>query len=120
MHTENTPINCRCQWQEVEQVCELLPDNETAVFALALDLKAVDLRDLARFVISAQQEEPVRVSEFEQDQVCDSFYRSCTSIHVVAQEKIVCVGHFASDSKEFDYVKKLTVNVAYDGYWRGH
>jgi hypothetical protein len=64
MYTEHSIVNNCGQRQVVEQVCELLPDRQTAVLALALDLKSIDLRDLARFVISSQQSETTRISQF--------------------------------------------------------
>ena len=44
--TENFPVDDRRERQVVKQVCELLPHNETAILFLALNLKAVHLRDL--------------------------------------------------------------------------
>ena len=47
MDTENLTIYRGRQRQVVKQVRELLPDGKTSILALALDLEAVDLRNLA-------------------------------------------------------------------------
>ena len=56
MDTEDLAIHRGRQRQIVKQVRELLPNGETSVLALALDLEAVNLRDLARFMITSQKE----------------------------------------------------------------
>ena len=54
MHAEHTSINCCRQRQKVKHFSELLPDNKASIFALALDLEAIDLCNLARLVIATQ------------------------------------------------------------------
>ena len=74
MDAEYFIIYCGSQWQKVKQIGELLPNLKTAIFALAFNLKSVDLSDLARLVIAAKQVESPRISEFEEDQVSDGLY----------------------------------------------
>ena len=117
MYAENLTIHCGCQWQVVKQVCELLPYDEAAVLALALNLKPVDLSDLPRFVIASQKEEPVWEPKFEQNQVRNCFNRGGSSVHIVPQEEVIRVRHFTSNSKQLDHIEELAMYIAYNCYW---
>ena len=117
MDAENLTIYRGRQRQVVEQIRELLPDSEASVLALALDLEAVDLRDLARFMITSQKEEPAGKPQFEQYQVRNGFHGSSPSVHIVSQEEVIRVGHFTSNSKQLDHIEELAMYIAYNCDW---
>ena len=68
-------------------------------------------------MVAAQQSESFWVSQFEQDEVSDGLDTRRTSIHVVAKEQIVRIGHFATDSKKFNHVKELSVDIPDNRDW---
>ena len=120
MDAENLTIYRGRQRQVIKQVRELLPDRETSVLFLALNLKAVDLRDLARFMITSQKEEPAGITKFEQYQVRNGFHGSGSSVHIISQEEVIRVGYFTSNSKQLDHVVELTMDITDDGDGRRH
>ena len=65
MHVEHFAVNYGSNWQIVEEICELLPNDWTTIFALAFDIEAIYLRDLSCFMITAQESEPFRVPQLE-------------------------------------------------------
>ena len=67
MDAEHFVVNHRSEGQEIKNVCVLLPDNETTVFALAFDLKAVYLSNLTRFMIAPQQSESLWKTKLEKN-----------------------------------------------------
>ena len=120
MDTENLTIYRGRQRQVVKQVRELLPDGKTSILALALDLEAVDLRNLARFMITSQKKKPAWKPQFEQYQVRNGFNGSGPSVHIVSQEEVIRVGYFTSNSKQLDHVEELTMYITDDGDRRRH
>mmetsp|Transcript_48227 Transcript_48227/g.114762 ORF Transcript_48227/g.114762 Transcript_48227/m.114762 type:complete len:205 (+) Transcript_48227:163-777(+) len=63
---EDGVVDNRGEGEVVEEVGEALPYVRAAVLADALVVEAVDLGDLARLVVSAQDRDPVRVPELEE------------------------------------------------------
>ena len=61
MNAEDAIINDSCQWQEIEHLHELLPHYKASILALALNLKAIDLSDLAGLMVAPQHVEAERV-----------------------------------------------------------
>ena len=120
MHTENFAIDSSRQRQIIKQVGELLPDDKAAILFLAFNLKAVDLSDLARFMIASQQVEPVRVAQFKQYQVRDCLYRRRSPVDIITQEEVVCVGHLATNPKQLDDIEELPMHVAHNRHWGLH
>ena len=55
-------IDERCQRQVVKEVGEELPHIRIAILAQALIIEAIDLRDLAAFVIAAKDRYPITES----------------------------------------------------------
>ena len=54
MKTEDLVLYYSCQWQEIEEICIVLPHICISIFPQALIIKTIDLCDLSRFMISAQ------------------------------------------------------------------
>lgn len=69
--------------EEIEKVGEVLPHVGVAVFAQALVVEAVDLCDLAGFVVTAEDGDALRITDFEGDEKGHSLDREITTINVV-------------------------------------
>jgi len=67
----------------VEEVGKVLPDVGIAVLAEALVVEAVDLRDLTRLVVAAQDGDPLRVSDLEGDEKRHGLDGVVTTVNVV-------------------------------------
>ena len=65
MEAEDLILNYCGERKEVEQVCKVLPHICVGVLADALIVESVNLCDLARLVVSAQDSDPVWVAHFE-------------------------------------------------------
>ena len=65
--TEDLVVDERGKREEVEQVCEVLPDVGVAVFAQALVVEAVHLGDLAGLVVATQDGDAAWVADLEGD-----------------------------------------------------
>ena len=65
MNTENFPINDGCEDQKVEDLTTGFPDRRIAIFLLALFVEAVDLGDLAGFVVSTDKCDLVGIPSIE-------------------------------------------------------
>lgn len=59
---ENLAINDCAEDEEVENLTAGFPHRRVAVLLLALLVKSVDLGDLSRFVISANESDAIRIS----------------------------------------------------------
>ena len=68
METEDLVVDQRRQRQVVEQVGEVFPHVGVAVFAQAFVVEAVDLGDLAGFVVAAEDGDALGVADFEGDE----------------------------------------------------
>jgi hypothetical protein len=83
MDAEDFVVDDATEREVVEHVGEIVPDSWVAVFAAALRVEAVRLRDAARLVVAADQVNSLRIAKFEADKKRDSFDREETSIHVI-------------------------------------
>ena len=61
MYAEHVAVNNGGEDQEVEDLAACFPHGSIAIFLLALLIEAIHLRDLSRFVVSANQDNPVGV-----------------------------------------------------------
>jgi hypothetical protein len=84
VEAEDLVIDEGSKREVVEQVCEELPDVGIAIFAQALVVEAVHLCDLSRFMVTAQDGDSGRISNFEGNEKCDGFDGVVASINVVA------------------------------------
>ena len=76
----------------VEQVREVPPDIRVAVLPQALVVEAIHLRDLPRFVVSAQDRHAVAIAQFESNEKRDSLNRVVSSVDIITHEEVVRVG----------------------------
>ena len=120
VHAKDLILNQRCERHVVKEVGENLPHVGVAVLAQALVVKAVDLRDLPRLVVAAQQEDAVAVPHLERDQQRHRLDRVIATVDVVAHEEVIGVGARAANAEDFHEVVKLGVDVAADDHRRGH
>lgn len=65
MYAENLIVNHHAERQVVEEVCKVVPDVCTVILADALSVKAVGLRHSARLVVTSDQMDAIRVSQFQ-------------------------------------------------------
>lgn len=65
---EDLVIDERGEGEVVEEIGEVFPDVGVAVLAEALVVEAVHLRDLARFVVAAQDRDALGIANFESDE----------------------------------------------------
>lgn len=63
--TEDLVINESCEREVVEEVCKILPYVGIAILSEALVIEAIDLGNLAGFVVSTEDCNSLGVSDFE-------------------------------------------------------
>lgn len=74
--------------EEIEKVGEVLPHIGVAIFAQALVVEAVDLCDLAGFVVTAEDGDALRITNFEGDEQGHGLDGEVTTINVVTCDSI--------------------------------
>jgi hypothetical protein len=62
MNTKYARVYGSCDWQKIEEVCELLPHYRAPILPLALSKEPIHLSGLSRLMIAPEQCEPVGVS----------------------------------------------------------
>lgn len=95
-------VDQRRQRQVVKQVREQAPGLGGAVFAQALVVEPVHLRDLARLVVPPENGDAVRVSQLGRDEQRHGLDGVVAAIHVVAEEQVVGGGQRARDAEELN------------------
>ena len=85
----------------VEEVGEVSPYVCVAVLAEAFVVETIHLRDLPRFVVSAEDGYSIAVSELECDEEGYGLDRVVPPVDIVAHEEVVGVGRIAADPEEF-------------------
>ena len=85
----------------VEEVGEVSPYVCVAVLAEAFVVETIHLRDLPRFVVSAEDCHSVAISEFESNKEGDGLDRVVPSVDVITHEEVISVGRVAADAEQF-------------------
>lgn len=88
MKTEDLVVDEGGQGKVVEEVCEVLPDVGVAVLSEAFVVEAVDLGNLAGFVVATEDGDAGGVSNLEGDKEGDGLNGVVASIHVVSWEAV--------------------------------
>ena len=83
MNAEYPTVHDRPQCQVVEHFATPSPNVRTRILPLALVVKAIDLGDLAGFVISADERDAFGVADFESEKEEEGLYRVETSVDKV-------------------------------------
>lgn len=83
MKTEDLVVDQGGQRKVVEEVGEVLPDVCVAVFSEALVVEAIDLGDLAGFVVSSENGYALGVSDLEGDEEGNGLDGIVTSVNVI-------------------------------------
>ena len=104
----------------IEELRHILPWVGVAILALALVVEAVDLRDLPRLVVAAQQRDAVRVARLEQQQHGHRLDTIVPAVDKVAHEDVAGVRALAAVAEELEQIVKLPVDVAADGHRARH
>jgi len=112
METENGILDDGGERQHVEQIRVVFPHIRVPVLSEALVVKAVDLGDLSRLVVTTQDGDAILETDLEADQQGDRLHRIVASVDVVPHEQIVGVGRSASDFKQLHEIVELAVDVA--------
>mmetsp|Transcript_10748 Transcript_10748/g.29644 ORF Transcript_10748/g.29644 Transcript_10748/m.29644 type:complete len:324 (-) Transcript_10748:259-1230(-) len=118
--TVNGIFHQRRNGQVIKQVGKEFPNVGVAVFANALVVKAVDLRDLSTFVIAANQKDAVGVPYFVTDQHGDGFDAVITAIDIVPQKEVIGIGNFPANGKDFHQIVPLSMNISHNGHGCRH
>ena len=88
VEAEDLVVDQGGEGQVVEQICKVFPDIGVAVFSEALVVEAVDLGDLARFVVTTQDGDALRVADFEGNKQSHGLDGIVASINVVTCETL--------------------------------
>lgn len=83
MKAEDLVLNERGEGEVIEKVGEVSPHVGVAIFAQALVVEAVDLCDLAGFVVSSEDRDPLGVADFKADKKGHGLDGVVTPIDVV-------------------------------------
>lgn len=113
MHGKDLLINNGRNWQAVEAVGKCLPQFDV-VASLAFVVEPIDAVDGGTFVVTAKDEEVLRVLDLVCEKQADGLERLLTPIYVVAEEEVVGLGWEASILEEAKEVVVLSVNVTAD------
>lgn len=83
MQAKDLVVNQGGEGEVVEEIGEVFPDVGVAVFAQTLIVEAVNLGDLARFVVAAEDGDAGWVSDFEGDEESNGFNGVIASVDIV-------------------------------------
>lgn len=91
MNTENFTVDDRTEDEKVKYLAAAFPDGSVAVFLLAFFVEAVNLGDLAGFVIAAHEGDTVGIADFEAEKEGEGFETEVATVDEVAKEDVVLV-----------------------------
>jgi hypothetical protein len=84
VETKDLAVDKSGEGEVIEKVGEILPDIGVSIFTEALVIEAVDLCDLAGFVVSAEDRDSLWVSNLESNEEGNGLDGVITSINVIA------------------------------------
>jgi hypothetical protein len=113
MHGEDLFIDDGGDGQAVEAVGKCLPQLDV-VASLALVVETVDTVDGGTLVVAAQDEEVFGILDLVRQEKADGLERLLSTVDVVTEEKVVCLGWESTVLEEAQEVVVLAVNVTAD------
>ena len=113
VHGEDLLINDGGDGQAVEAVGESLPKLDV-VASLALVVETVDAVDGSALVVTAENEEVLRVLDLVCQQKADGLERLLATVDVVTEEEVVGLGREAAVFEETEKVVVLAVDITAD------
>ena len=116
MHAENFIVNQSSHRHVVKTIRKLFP-NLDVVSPLAFIIEPINSVDCRAFMVATQKEEIFWILNFIGEEKTDCFDRLTSSVHVVAQEKVVGKWRLFSVFKYSQQIVVLAVNVAH--YFQG-
>ena len=135
VHAENLVINDGRQTEIVEDFRAVSPNVDGAILLEALIIETVHLSDLAGFVVSADQGNPVRISHLQKtmnmvtkmktrrermypylqgQQKQERFHTVVATVDEVTEKQVVGVGALASNLEQLNQIVELTMNITAD------
>lgn len=120
MEAEDVVLNDGTKWKVIEQSCEFLPHLGIAILAQALIVESIDLSDLLRLVVTAQNGDTVGIADLQADEEGDGLNGVVTTIDIVTHEKIIVVGKLTANFEKLIEIVELAVDVTTDGNRGAH
>lgn len=112
MHAEDVVIHDSGKSKEVEDLAAVAPDIERAVLAEAFIVKSINLGDLPRLMVAANEDDLIRVADFERQEKEEGFNAVVSTIDKVTQEEVVGLGNIAPHFEELHQVVELTMDIS--------
>jgi len=81
-----------CEGEIIEQIGEVPPYVGVPVLSQALVVEAVDLGDLAGFVVSSEDGDSIAIPQLHRDEEGDSLDGVVSSVYVITHEEVVGIG----------------------------
>lgn len=97
--------------EAVEDITEGLPELDV-VPAATLIVEAINTIDACALMVATEDEEVLRVADLEGEEEADGLDGLSSTVDVVTQEEVVCIGREAAVLEEPEQVVVLTVDVA--------
>ena len=72
-----------------------------AIFAQTLIIEAVNLSDLARLVVAAQNRDAVRIAHLQRNEKGDRLDTVMTTVNIISHEQIIGVRKTAAQAEKF-------------------
>jgi hypothetical protein len=120
VHAKDAVLHQRGHREVVEQVREVFPHVRVAIFAQALVIETVHLRNLSALVVATGESDAPRVANLKCDQERHTLEGVVTTIDVVTHEQIVCVRGLAADAEELHQVEELAMDITANSDRRLH
>ena len=112
MNTEQLVIHESTQGKIVEHICTSFPHRSVPVLLQTLVVKTIYLCDLTTFMVSTKKIDTVRVSNLQSEEKEKCLNTVITSINIVAQKQIIRIRTVSAESKEFQDVVELAMNIS--------
>jgi hypothetical protein len=120
VEAKNFILNDCCQRQVIKEFGKDTPNIGIAVLSQTLIVEAIHLGHSSGFVIASQDNDTVGKANLQGHQEGHSLYRVVAAIHIVTHEKVILIWRRSTNSKQFDQVMELSMDVSTDGHRSTH